>query len=401
MNAKVIATPGGPPPAKTEPLQPPSKVVPAVRPSAPGRRRRRNGGVIIAFCMIVLAPTLLAAVYFGVIASPLYVSEAHVTIRSTKQQSTSLVEAVVTQGTGVNLATETELVADYLRSRDLMNRVENQVGFRSRYARYDADFFSRLEPDASREEAHDYFRNVVQVSDAGSGLLEITVRAFSADDAHTVIQAAISAAEVVVNQLSDQAQADAITAAEAEVTTSFDRVTDALGAISAFQQAKGDIDPRRSAEAILAIVAGLETRLAEAQIERAELRSALKPTAPAVRALNSRIAALQRELSQARGRLADNRGGDIAEDVQAFDIEQKKLELAERAYESALISRQTARQQAQNDRSYLVAYIPPSMPDVATEPKRLYKIATAFVVSLLAFGVGALIIGAIREHARA
>ncbi len=400
MNAQVIAS-GGSAPATTEKQQPPSKVIPAVRPSAPGRRRKRSGGLLGAFAMVVLAPTLLAAIYFGLIASPLYVSEAHVTIRSTKQQSTSVIEAVVTQGAGVNLATETELVADYLRSRDLLNRIENQVGFRERYATYQADFFSRLEPGASREEAHKYFQQVVQVSDAGSGLLEIKVKAFTAADAHTVIQAAISAAEVVVNQLSDQAQADALTAAEAEVTRALDRVTDALGAIAAFQQAKGDIDPRRSAEAILAVVAGLEASLAEAQIERAELRSVLRPTAPAVKALNSRIGALQRELAQARARLADNRDSDIAEDVQAFDIEQKKLQLAERAYESALISQQTARQQAQNDRSYLVAYVPPSMPDVATEPKRLYKITTAFVVSLLAFGVGALIIGAIREHARA
>ncbi len=400
MNAQVIATPGGGAPATAE-QQPLSKVIPAVRPSAPGRRRKRNGGLIAAFAMVVLAPTLLAAIYFGLIASPLFVSEAHVTIRSTKQQSTSVIEAVVTQGTGVNLATETELVADYLRSRDLLNRIENQVGFRHRYATYNADFFSRLEPGASREDAHAFFRKVVQVSDAGSGLLEISVKAFTAEDAHTVIQAAINAAEVVVNQLSDQAQADALAAAEAEVTRALDQVTDALGAIAAFQQDKGDIDPRRSAEAILSVVAGLEASLAEAQIERAELRSVLRPAAPAVRALNSRIGALQRELAQARGRLADNRDSDIAEDVQAFDIEQKKLQLAERAYESALISQQTARQQAQNDRSYLVAYVPPSMPDVATEPKRMYKIATAFVVSLLAFGVGALIIGAIREHARA
>lgn len=351
--------------------------------------------------MVVLAPTLLAAIYFGLIASPLFVSEAHVTIRSTKQQSTSVIEAVVTQGTGVNLATETELVADYLRSRDLLNRIENQVGFRDRYATYQADFFSRLEPGASREETHDYFRQVVQVADAGSGLLEIKVKAFTASDAHTVIQAAITAAEVVVNQLSDQAQADALAAADAEVNRSLDRVTQSLDAIAAFQQNNGDIDPRRSAEAILAVVAALEANLVEAQIERTVQRVSLRADTPTIRGLDSRIAALKREIADARGRLANSRNSDIAEDVQAFDIEQKKLQLAERAYESALISQQTARQQAQNDRSYLVAYVPPSMPDVATEPKRLYKIATAFVVSLLAFGVGALIIGAIREHARA
>ena len=62
---------------------------------------------------------------------------------------------------------------------------------------------------------------------------------------------------------------------------------------------------------------------------------------------------------------------------------------------------EAARLSAQSDRSYLVAYAPPSLPDIAVEPKRVYKIATVFVVSLLAFGVGALILGAVREHARA
>lgn len=400
MNTQVIGRPSVPA-ASQPPLAPASRVAPAIRPSAPGRRRKSSRGLIVALVVVVGLPTLLASLYYGLIASPQYVSEASVTIRSSKQQASSLLENLVVAQDGIAGATETQLVADYFQSRDILAQVEADIGFRKRYATYDADFFSRLEPGASQEDMHDFYNRVVTVTDDGAGLLKLKVNAFTAEDAAAVANATIKAAETMVNQLSEAAQNDAMASARAEVQTAETRLLKASDAVMAYQKRSGDLDPSRTAEAILSVVAGLETELASSRIERAEVTSYLRPGSPTIRALDSKIAALQRQIAIERSRLAANSNETLAEEVQAFERERLQLELSETAFKSALASMEAARLSAQNERSYLVAYVKPSMPDVAAEPNRMYKIATAFAVSLLTFGIGALIVGAVREHARA
>ena len=134
MNATAVAR-RGTPPAAAKPGAPPaergpSKVAPPIRPSAPGRRRRPKSQWGILLAAVVGAPTLLAALYFGLIASPLYISEASVTIRSSKAQGVSLFEGLINPNDVTVGNTETQLVADYLRSRDLMERVDREINFR-------------------------------------------------------------------------------------------------------------------------------------------------------------------------------------------------------------------------------------------------------------------------------
>lgn len=395
-----------PPPASAQATpvsgpKPASAVAPAIRPSAPGRRRSSYRPIILGNLVVVCLPTLLAIIYYGFIASPLYVSEASITIRSASQGATSFLENLVVAQDAIAGSAETQLVADYFQSRDMLAKVDADVGFRQRYADYNADFFSRMEPDISQEEAHDYFKKMVRVIDDGAGLLTLTVRAFSADDAVTIAQSAIRAAETMVNRLSDAAERDALATARGEVARAEKRLTAAADAVKAYQKASGDIDPAKTAEALLSVVAGLEAELANARIERATNSSYLRPSSPAIRAIDSKIAALQRQIKVERARLAANIDDTIADEVRRFESESLQKGLAEKAYESALASLEAARFSAQSRRSYLVAYAPPSTPDIAVEPRRMYKIGTVFVVSLLAFGIGALIVGAVREHARA
>lgn len=402
MTSNAIAERRAAPPATAGTAAPPSHMTPQIRPTAPGRRRRRSRkGATAAFLLVVALPTLIAALYYGLIASPLYISEAGVTIRTSKPQSASFLESLVTTGNTGAGDSETQLVIEYLRSRSALAEIEADVGFRRRYAVYDADFLSRLDPDAGAEATHDYYQHVLTVEDDGAGLLTVKARGFAAQDAKAVAEAAIRAAERTVNALSEKAQTDTLRIAEREVAKAEARLVDASDAVMAYQKSSGDLDPRRSAETVLGVIAGLETELAGARISRAETRSRFRADSPAIRALDSRIDALRRQLAEARGRLAASNDATLAEQVRAFESERLQLELAETAFKSALASQEAARITAQNDRSYLVAFATPSLPDVPAEPRRLYMILTTCVVSLLVFGVGSLIVGAIREHARA
>ena len=66
---------------------------------------------------------------------------------------------------------------------------------------------------------------------------------------------------------------------------------------------------------------------------------------------------------------------------------------------SALSSLESARAEAQRKQRYLVAFVATELPDEATEPDRVLKIATVFLGAAMIFGIGGLVVAAIKDHA--
>src|SRR6478672_6849475 len=100
------------------------------------------------FSLVVLLPTILAAVYYGFIASDEYVSQSSFVIRSpngkTSQMST-LANLIQTTGFGGGQE-QTDQVIDYIQSRDALQDLQRRMDLRKQFASPDADFISRI-PD--------------------------------------------------------------------------------------------------------------------------------------------------------------------------------------------------------------------------------------------------------------
>jgi len=84
--------------------------------------------------------------------------------------------------------------------------------------------------------------------------------------------------------------------------------------------------------------------------------------------------------------------------VQREDL-QVELEFARKAYTSMLGSLETARAEAQKQQKYLLPVVAPNLPDEPLEPRRVLGVLTVFFCSLVVYGIGALLLAAIREHA--
>src|SRR5439155_9961593 len=99
----------------------------------------------IWFWAIVGLPTLVAGVYYFAIASDLYLSEAKFVVRSPKQVQTSSVGALL-QSTGLatRAADDTELLQDFIMSRDVVRKLERQNDLRAIFGRPEGDFVTRF-----------------------------------------------------------------------------------------------------------------------------------------------------------------------------------------------------------------------------------------------------------------
>lgn len=83
-------------------------------------------------------------------------------------------------------------------------------------------------------------------------------------------------------------------------------------------------------------------------------------------------------------------------EMEALSFEQK---LAEKRYESALVAADAA-QALGRPRTEVAMLSEASAPDLAAYPKRAYGVLTTFLAAFALFGIGSLLLAAVREHAQ-
>ena len=97
----------------------------------------------ILWCTVII-PTALAVIYFGLIASDVYISEARFVVRSPQRQAPTGLGALF-QGTGFSRSQDdTYSVHDFVLSRDALKELDDQLAVRKAYSSKSADFINRF-----------------------------------------------------------------------------------------------------------------------------------------------------------------------------------------------------------------------------------------------------------------
>ncbi len=355
------------------------------------------------FIFLVVLPIFLGALYFGVIATDRYVSHTQLTVRSAENGSPNMLTGLVGAiSGGAATTTEAYIVKDYIQSRDILVDLQAVLNLRSIYGIADADYLSRLAPDATNEELYEHYLDRIAVNlDTDSQIIDVKVEAFSPDDAQLIAESIIFLCDNLVNWIAQKSREDALKYTYVEIKRAEKRVEAARMALNAFRQMHGELDPMSSAIALGNIVARIEADLATVQTEHTALRSYLRENSPQLITVKALIAALQKQLALARKRLAGPQAKGTFIPILA-EYERLKIEdeFAKTTYMGAATALELARVEANRKHLYLVAFVKPSLPDDALQPERAKMILTIVVVSLLVYGLVLLISATIREHAR-
>ncbi len=354
------------------------------------------------FLLIVLAPTLAACVYYGLIASDLYTSESHFVLRSPQRQVQSGgILGSLLQSTGFSRAQDDAYsVQDFILSRDALHELEEKLEVRKAYSSKDADVFNRfpaLDQDGSFEAFYRYFRRQVGVEyDPVTSITVLHVRAFAGADAQKTNDLLLQMGERLVNNLNDRSRRDLIRFAEQEAKIAEDRAKDAALALSAYRNKQSVFEPDKQATLQLQGVAKIQEELLATEGQLAQLKK-LSPNNPQIPALTSRAETLRNAMESEAAKVTGGKGSFSAR-APNFERLTLEREFADKQLASALAALESARNEAQRKQLYLERLVQPSLPDKAMEPKRLRSVFTVFVFSLIVWGVVTLIVAAVREH---
>lgn len=371
--------------------------LPALEPlpaPVPARRGRWRGASLLGGIGL---PTAGALAYYGLIASDVYISEAKFTVRGDQTAPVSAFELpLLGKGGGEDAL----VVRQYVLSHGIIAELDRRVGLREAYADEGIDYLQRLGAEASSEELTAYFEDMVEIDfDPDSRVTTLRVRAFTPDKAKQIADEVLRLGERLVNSLSERVTGDLLSFAYAQLARAEERVVTAQGAITAFRDRTEALDPAQEAGAILGIISSLETQLAQERAQLMELRSYLREDSARIAATKARIVALTDQIARERARLTGTNGQRLSRVVADYDGLHLELEFARNAYTSMLASLETARAEAQKQQKYLIPVVEPNLPDEALEPKRMLGILTVLLGSLITWGIGALIVAAVREHA--
>jgi len=354
------------------------------------------------FIGIVLLPTLAAILYFGLIASDVYISESRFLVRSPDRPVQTGLVGQLLQSTGVGKSEDdTYAVRDFILSRDALKELDDRLGVRKAFSGEKIDFFGRFPGviwDRSFEDFYRYYVGHVDVDyDALSSITRLDVRAFSAQDAYRINGMLIEMSERLVNTLNDRSRHDLVSLAEDEVKLASDKAKEASIALLNYRASRAVFEPDRQAALQLQGVAKIQEQLISTEAELAQLRS-LSPTNPQVASLSTLVDTLRASIASEAAKVTSARDSLSA---RAPDFERLALEVefADKQLGVALASLETARTEARQKQLYLERLVQPSLPDKALEPRRLRSIFTTFLISLIGWGVVSLVVAAVREHA--
>ncbi|MGB9604809.1 MAG: hypothetical protein ACPL88_02870 [Bryobacteraceae bacterium] len=353
------------------------------------------------FLITTAIPTLLAVLYFGLIAADVYISESRFVVRSPEKQTTSPL-GLILKGAGISRAQDDAFVVqDYIVSRDAMTALEKELGIKSAYSKPYGDFLSRfpgLDWDDSLENFYRYYQKVVGVQlDATSSIATVSVRAFSAEQAQKINQRLLEHAEELVNRLNKRAQEDMIRFAETEVAKAEAKAKQAALALADYRNRKNVINPEQQAAIPLQQIAKLQDELIATQSQIAQLERLARDN-PQLPVLRQQARMLETEIGKLSAGVAGAGDKSLASKAAEFQRLALEKEFADKMLASAMSSLELARNEAQRQQLYLERISAPSLPDAAMEPRRIRNVFAIFLLGLVIWGVLSLTVAAVKEH---
>lgn len=287
------------------------------------------------FLATVVAPTITSIIYFGPIASDIYITESKFVVKSATQSNAPSLDGLLGRMGVSSSNNDAWGIQSYSLSRDALSKLDKELQVKKHYSSKEVDLFNRFPTiriwDDSFEWFHEYYLDKVDVLvDPITSVNTLTVKAYNPQIALNINQALLNLSEDLVNQLNLRARQDLIKSAQREVDIAKNKIQELSKEISILRKKDGGKDP-------------------DSQVIR----------------------------------------------LQNLHLER---EFADKQLATSLSSLEQARMEALKKQLYIERVANPILPDSAMEPRRIRGVISTFLLGLVLWGILSLLISGVKEH---
>lgn len=352
------------------------------------------------FLLTVIIPTLLAIIYFGFIASDVYISESRFTVRSPEKSTPTGLGALFKSSGFANAGDEVYAAQDYVLSRDALKAVNGKDAFVRAYSSPSISIFDRfggLGWGDTFEDLYKYYKKKVDVKyETTSSIVTLTVRGYTPQNAARFNEQLLEMAEATVNKLNERGRQDLIRFAQREVDEAKAKSQSAALALSAYRNAVGIVDPEKQASVQIQMISKLQDELIATRTQLTETRT-VSPQNPQIEVLAARAQSLSGEIDKQLGLVA---GSSKSLSSRAAQYQRVLLEnqFADKQLASAMASLDDARNEANRKQAYVERIVEPNVPDEPLEPRRWRGIFSTLILGLAAWAIISMLMAGMLEH---
>lgn len=344
--------------------------------------------------------SLVAAFYWGIVASDRYVSEAHIIIQRTDLSGNQAVDFSGLLGGGGSNNADQLLLSDHLLSIDMLKGLDAKLDLRGHYSNWRRDPLSRMWfKNTPMEKFYLHFLSRVSVAfDAYTGVLVISAQAYDPETAHAITAMMVEEGERHMNAMANALAEEQVGFLERQVDELSTRAIHARQAMLDFQNSNGLVSPEGTVQTLEGIIGNLESQLTELQTRRSALLGYLMPDSPSVAEVDLQIAATEKQIGREQNRLTSPEGNTLNRSIEEFQRLEVEAQFSQDMYRSALVALEKGRIEATRTLRKVSVLQSPSEPEYPMQPRRVYNVVVFFIVSMLLAGVLQLIALIIRDH---
>lgn len=349
---------------------------------------------LASLILIVIIPNIISVIYFGLIASDQYVSEAKFTVASGAIPKMDGLGSV-TGLPPMAIFQESNIIISYIESRALVDILDREINLRHKFGSSNIDWLSRFNQSESVEKLLAYWQDHIKATiTAPAGIIKLEILAFSPKDAQVIANAIIVKCEEVVNSLNDKMRRDTTYLAEAELRKSSERLKITRMKIESVRNQEGVINTSEASNSLNKILLELETTLLKYKNEYETEKKYVDEVAPQLRVMKSKIDTLTLQIEAVKGRITKNNTLEIYSSstkneesvmsktirkISEVELEQK---IAETAYSQAAIALEMAKQMSEKKYIYLHQITESSLAEEAILPKRKSYILLILLITI-------------------
>ncbi|OTG86718.1 capsule biosynthesis protein [Acinetobacter sp. ANC 4558] len=353
----------------------------------------------IAYICCVLIPVSIITLYLLAYAKDRYQSASLVLVKQVADTQVSDASGLgALFGVSSTSREDSQILKEYIASRDMVAKLNKKLNLREEFSSVKDPVFA-LAKDASVEDLVAYYNKMVKVElDEQSMMLKVSNQAFSPEFSLKLNQEILKQSDEFINQVSKNIAQEQQTFAEQQFNEASKQLEQARQAVLTYQNENEIFDPELQAQAVAALISGLQSNLAQLKTEERTLLSYLTPDAPQVIALKSQIESVEQQIKNESTKLTSPTNLKLNKNVADFEALKAQVGFASDLYKISLGSLEKARLEASKKLKKLVIIAQPLLAQDAQYPRKIYIILTSLVLLNIIFGIGLLIQSIIREH---
>lgn len=361
--------------------------------------------VFWSYVLLVLTPALINFAYLGFVATPQYVSEIKLVVRSADRNE-ALKEGIsmlqrMAKIDGGGTQQDAQIALSYIKSRAIIEDIGDKAIMTAIYSRPKIDYFSRLDPEAGKEDILKYWKNRVTGSiDVISGIITVRVRAFSAEDAKNLAIKIIESSEKLINDVSTRTREATLSRAIAEVDRSAAALAAQRQSLLEFRNRSGSIDPVEDVKSVSTMISTLTMEKIEIEATMAALAGSIAEGSLVDRQRKTQIEVLNKKIDELQATLTSkNAANAISEKIREFEQIKLKTLFAETIYQLSQREYETARADMARQQLFIASIVPPEIAESASYPKVFLEGILFLVVATMLWGIVVLLIASVTDHA--